>query len=57
MDEKRCSVTPVPGFYGHRCTLKGKVERDGKWFCGRHDPVARKERRARGKDDREKVGD
>lgn len=26
------------------CTRKGKVEREGKWYCGQHDPVARKER-------------
>lgn len=26
------------------CTHKAKVERDGKWYCGQHDPVARKEK-------------
>lgn len=27
------------------CTHKAKVERDGKWYCGQHDPVAKKEKR------------
>lgn len=26
------------------CTHKAKVERDGKWYCGQHDPVAKKEK-------------
>ena len=34
--------------YGERsswqCGFAGKVERDGKWYCGKHDPVAIKER-------------
>lgn len=31
----------------HRCQNNGKVERDGKWFCGIHDPVKVAERRAK----------
>ena len=31
----------------HPCNNKGKVERDGKWYCGTHDPVAKKERAAK----------
>lgn len=26
------------------CGNKAKVEREGKWYCGRHDPVKRKEK-------------
>jgi uncharacterized Zn finger protein (UPF0148 family) len=29
---------------GGRCTKTAKVERDGKWYCGTHDPVAVKAR-------------
>jgi uncharacterized Zn finger protein (UPF0148 family) len=29
----------------NRCTRSGKVERDGKWYCGTHDPEAEKARR------------
>lgn len=28
-----------------QCSFKGKVERDGKWYCGTHDPEAVVERR------------
>ena len=27
-----------------RCTRNGKIERDGKWYCGVHDPFAVKAR-------------
>lgn len=30
---------------GHACPHRAKVERDGKWYCGTHDPVAAKARR------------
>lgn len=33
-------------WYPTVCGAKGKVERDGRWYCGRHDPVAIKERHA-----------
>ena len=29
---------------GHPCSRKGVVERDGKWWCRQHDPVAKKAR-------------
>lgn len=28
----------------YHCPKTGKVERDGKWYCGTHDPVKIKER-------------
>ena len=31
--------------YEHQCTRQGKVERDGKWYCGQHDPEAVRARR------------
>ncbi len=39
---EQCSFTVYTGdtFRGHQCGHKGKVERDGKWYCGIHDPVA-----------------
>lgn len=30
----------------HGCIRNGSVERDGKWYCAQHDPVAKKERDA-----------
>lgn len=30
---------------GHQCTRNGKVERNGNWYCGQHDPEAAKARR------------
>lgn len=35
------------GWNSHPCRNKGKVERDGKWWCGIHDPVAKDEREAK----------
>lgn len=29
-----------------QCEKTGKIERDGKWYCGTHDPVKRAEKRA-----------
>jgi hypothetical protein len=32
-------------YYGsYPCRRRGKVDRDGKWYCGIHDPVRRKEK-------------
>lgn len=28
-----------------QCTRAGKVEREGEWYCGQHDPQARETRR------------
>lgn len=42
-----CAASVFSGgsFRGHPCGKAGKVERDGKWFCGIHDPVKRDARR------------
>lgn len=39
--ENRCvaSVHHQGMFRMGQCSFKGKVKRDGKWYCGRHDPV------------------
>ena len=31
---------PFGYVHGHGCSKPGKVERDGKWWCAIHDPVA-----------------
>lgn len=50
MDKPRCSVVVFSGSYaGHACPNKGKVHRDGDWYCGVHDPVRAAERRAKQK--------
>lgn len=43
-DRKVCSVRVYPSdragsFHGHMCSKAAKVEREGKWYCGIHDPV------------------
>ncbi len=46
-EKQKCSeiVWPAGAFRGHQCHNSAKVERDGKWFCGTHDPVAVIEKR------------
>lgn len=43
---KRCCSTVRTGgsFHGHQCTRNAKVERDGKPYCGSHDPVLMREK-------------
>ena len=44
-DEKhRCSTRLFKRFSYCPCEHAAKVERDGKWYCGRHDPEAVKRR-------------
>jgi hypothetical protein len=40
--QSKCSamVYSIGNWRATECGNKGKVERDGKWFCGTHDPVA-----------------
>jgi uncharacterized Zn finger protein (UPF0148 family) len=38
-----CCASVSPGTYSFRhskCSKTAKYERDGKWYCGTHDPVA-----------------
>ena len=45
--DKRCSVLIFGGgrsFRGSLCAKPGKVERDGKWYCGVHNPALREAR-------------
>ena len=46
--EFACSETGYDRFSwrGMQCARAGKVERDGKWYCKQHDPVAVAERKA-----------
>lgn len=45
MEKQRCCNTKwTYGGYRRACTKTAKVERDGKWYCGVHDPVARAEK-------------
>lgn len=44
---ERCSEHVYTGTWGgSSCSLKAKVERDGKGYCTIHDPVRRAEKRA-----------
>ena len=44
-------VWPTGSWSGYPCGKKGKVEHDGKWYCGIHSPEA-KERRIAKSDER-----
>jgi hypothetical protein len=45
-DSPRCCGKSYDRYYGAtQCTKRGKVERDGKSYCGIHDPVAVKARK------------
>jgi hypothetical protein len=37
----------VGDWHLYRCKNKGKVQRDGQWYCGVHDPIAKAERAAK----------
>lgn len=50
--KRQCSEAVVPsGTYGafheHPCRIRATVERNGQWYCKKHDPVAVKERKDR----------
>jgi uncharacterized Zn finger protein (UPF0148 family) len=42
---KHTCCTRVGDWLGHACGKNAKYERDGKWYCGMHDPVAIKTKR------------
>jgi hypothetical protein len=43
---KCCEIVwPAGAFRGHQCHNSAKIQRDGKWLCGTHDPVAVIEKR------------
>jgi hypothetical protein len=44
-EKHRCCGRTYKGFYGSACGRNAKVERNGKWYCGMHDPVAIAEKR------------
>lgn len=48
---ERCAGLMMAGYstlYGYRhCPRRGKVQRNGKWYCGTHDPVRCAERQAK----------
>jgi len=60
MDEHQCCEQVFGGIVmgGHRCTRKGTVEVNGKWYCWQHDPerVKREEkkRQEKWKEERER---
>lgn len=45
MSAIRCCEMIYRQSYRHQCPKSGKIERDGKWYCGTHDPVRIKEKR------------
>ena len=47
MTKCRAHVSTNGSFYGHQCTNKGIIDRDGVLFCRTHDPVAVEEKRAK----------
>lgn len=45
MSEERCRETVRGRHFNCRCNNRAKVERDGYWYCGVHDPVRLEEKR------------
>ena len=48
-EKHACCGNVFRGGYSHYTSICGKnakFERDGKWYCGTHDPVAKKEKAA-----------
>ena len=41
-EKHQCDEKYYHGHRAQRCPNNAKVERDGKWYCGIHDPVARR---------------
>ena len=46
MEKVRCSaeVMGEGGWHRRPCARNGVIQRDGKWYCKQHDPVAVKKR-------------
>lgn len=44
-EKPKCCASISSGFGSYRCNNPGKVERNGKLYCGTHDPVRLKEKR------------
>lgn len=53
MNAKKCSERISGGFHSYQCPKSGKIERDGRWYCGTHDPVRIKEKQQE-RDDRKR---
>ncbi|KKK56289.1 hypothetical protein LCGC14_3066000, partial [marine sediment metagenome] len=50
--KEQCSVSIYdPPISRHQCPRAGSVERDAKWYCWQHDPVAVAEKKKKWNDD------
>lgn len=47
LDGKCCKQVYGGSYHGHPCGKSAKVTRDGKLYCGTHDPVARQEKQSK----------
>ena len=56
---EECCAKVFRGYHHYPCVKKGKVQRDGKWYCGTHDPdkVAAREAERQAKWDAELKAD
>lgn len=43
-EKHQCCGQIWQNYHYSSCSRNGKVERDGKWYCGTHDPVAVEEK-------------
>jgi len=50
----RCSAKVFDGRHYYPCQREATIERDGKWYCPSHDPVAIKARAEKAKAKRKK---
>jgi hypothetical protein len=40
MSGEKCEKLIFSNWHHYPCSNKAKVKREGKWYCGKHDPVA-----------------
>ena len=46
-EQHQCEGKVFEDYSSHRCRNNASYERDGKWYCKLHDPVAIKEKEAK----------
>lgn len=56
MKIERCSGKTYDGWHHHSCMRNATVERDGKWYCPGHDPIAIEKRKQKAEEKRKAKG-
>lgn len=55
-EKKQCEaeISDGTGWHCYQCTNNAKIEQDGRWYCGIHDPARREKRRKAKKEELER---